>query len=224
MKPPNHRPLRTLGAVTPGLNRRLPRPPTPQSYTVRGRWRGIDMVSAIIVVAVLAACGCYVYTASQAIASRSEKLHHVRKQHWMGCAVATAAMLSKRSYEEVAAHWPDVDVARLRSPRELCALLEAVTDIPWHSSACWYLLPRVGAFVAPRWAVAVWIQDPVFHPKVGQWIVIKDKMIYDPGQRIEYPASSYPLRNWVVGLVAQPVIPAEVARIRDRQRAEGRAR
>ena len=36
-------------------------------------------------------------------------MNHIPKQQWMGCAVATAAMLASRSYEEVAAHWPDMD-------------------------------------------------------------------------------------------------------------------
>jgi hypothetical protein len=59
---------------------------------------------------------------------RGDVMNHIPKQDWMGCAVATAAMLAGRSYKEVAAHWPDLDEARLRFPRELCALLEAVTD------------------------------------------------------------------------------------------------
>jgi hypothetical protein len=46
-------------------------------------------------------------------------MNHIPKQRWMGCAVATAAMLSGRSYEAVAAHWPDLDEARTRTPREM---------------------------------------------------------------------------------------------------------
>jgi hypothetical protein len=49
-------------------------------------------------------------------------MKHVPKQQWMGCAVATAAMLADRNYEEVAGHWPELDDARMRSPRELRAL------------------------------------------------------------------------------------------------------
>ena len=41
-------------------------------------------------------------------------MNHIPKQKWMGCAVATAAMLADRSYEEVSAHWPELDEARMR--------------------------------------------------------------------------------------------------------------
>jgi hypothetical protein len=148
-------------------------------------------------------------------------MKHVPKQQWMGCAVATAAMLSDRSYEEVAAHWFDLDEALTRSPREMCALLEAVTEMPWYLFPCWHPRPRIREFVPPRWAVAVWIEDAPFHPQFGQWIVIKDAIVYDPGQRTEYPVSSYPLREWLVAVVAQPIVPEEVARIRDRKLAQG---
>jgi hypothetical protein len=59
-------------------------------------------------------------------------MKHIPKQQWMGCAVAATAMLADVSYEEVAAHWPDLDEARMREPGQLCRLLEAVTDVPWH--------------------------------------------------------------------------------------------
>ena len=80
------------------------------------------------------------------------------------CIPPLAAMLADRSYEEVAAHWPDLDEACVHSPRELCALLEAVTDAEWYLVPCWHPQARVGEFVPPRWSVAVWIQDAVFHP------------------------------------------------------------
>src|SRR5438876_10926948 len=107
-------------------------------------------------------------------------MNHIPKQQWMGCAVATAAMLADRTYEEVAAHWPNLREARMRSPRELCALLEAVTDTEWYLSPCWHPQPRVREFAPPPWSVAVWIQDAVFHPQFGQWIVMRDGVVYDP--------------------------------------------
>src|SRR5262245_26100886 len=100
--------------------------------------------------------------------SPGHAMNHIPKQRWMGCAVAAAAMLADRSYEEVAAHWPDLNEARLRSPRELCALLEAVTDTEWFLSPCWYPQPRVYEFVSPSWPVVVWIQDADFQPHFGQ--------------------------------------------------------
>ena len=47
-------------------------------------------------------------------------MKHIPKRQWMGFAVATAAMLAGRSYEEVAVHWPDLDEVRMRYPQELC--------------------------------------------------------------------------------------------------------
>jgi hypothetical protein len=147
---------------------------------------------------------------------RGGGMKHVPKQQWMGCAVATAAMLADRSYEEVAAHWPELDGARMRSPRELRALLEAVTGKEWYLSPCWHPQPRVREFVSPQWSVAVWIQDANFHPRFGQWIVIKDGIIYDPGQSTEYLVCNYPRRDWVVTVVVQSVPPEDFVRIKGR--------
>src|SRR5688572_17209937 len=133
-------------------------------------------------------------------------MNHVPKQQWMGCAVATAAMLSGRSYEEVSAHWPDLDEAGTRNTRELCTLLEAVTDHEWFLAPCWNKR-RVHEFSSPRWPVAAWIQDSLFHPRFGQWIVIKDRVVHDPGQWTAFLVSDYPLRHWLVTSVVQPVPP-----------------
>jgi hypothetical protein len=146
-------------------------------------------------------------------------MNHVPKQQWLGCAVATAAMIADRSYEEVAAHWPDLDEARMRSPGELCALLDAVTDTEWYFSPCWYPQPRVHEFVPPPWPVAVFIEDDALRPRFGQWIVLKDEVVHDPGERTAHPVSGYPRRDWVVTLVAQPVRPEEPGLIRDRKNA-----
>lgn len=148
-----------------------------------------------------------------------DAMNHIPKRQWMGCAVATAAMLADRSYEEVMAHWPDMDEAHMRSPRQLCALLEAVTDQEWYLAPCWDQ-PLVHAFLPPQRPEAVWIQDAAFHPQFGQWIVIKDKVVYDPGQWTEQNMSSYPRRDWVATLVAQSEPPEEFIRIRDRKRAQ----
>jgi hypothetical protein len=149
-------------------------------------------------------------------------MNHIPKQQWMGCAVAAAAMLADRSYEEVAAHWPDLDEARMRSPRELCALLEAVTDTEWFIAPCWYPQPPVYEFTSPSRPVAVWIQDADFRPRFGQWIVINNDVVHDPGERTPHPVSGYPRRDWVVAVVAQPGPPEEFARILDRQRNQER--
>jgi hypothetical protein len=147
-------------------------------------------------------------------------VEHILKQQWMGCAVATAAMLADLSYEEVAGHWPDLDEARTRCPQELCALLEAVTDTEWQFSPCWAPQPPVHQFPVPRWPVAVFIQDADLSPRFGQWIVLKDDLVHDPGEWTTYVATRYPRRDWVVTCVVQPVRPDELARNRARKRAE----
>jgi hypothetical protein len=149
-------------------------------------------------------------------------MNHLPKQQWMGCAVATAAMLADRTYEEVAGHWPDLDEAQMRSPRELCALLGAVTDMEWHLVPCWHPQPRVHEFSSPPWPVAVWIQDADLRPHFGQWIVVQGEIVHDPGEWIAHPVSHYPLRNWVVKLVAHPARPEEWTRIRERKRMQER--
>jgi hypothetical protein len=146
-------------------------------------------------------------------------MNHIPKQQWLGCAVATAAMIADRSYEEVAAHWPDLDEAGTRSPGKLCALLEAVTDTEWHFSPCWYPQPRVDEFVPPPWPVCLFIQNDGLRPRFGQWIVLEGEVIHDPGERTVHAVSAYPRRDWVVSLVAQPVRPEELAQIRDRKAA-----
>jgi hypothetical protein len=149
-------------------------------------------------------------------------LKHVPKQQWLGCAVAAAAMLSGRSYEDVAAHWADLDEARTRSPGELIALLEAVTDTEWHFAPLWHPQPRVREFVPVPRPVAVWIQDAALRPRNGQWVVVKGEVVYDPGEPTAHPVSRYPLRDWVVILVARPGPPEELVRLRERRRMRER--
>jgi hypothetical protein len=147
-------------------------------------------------------------------------MNHIPKQRWMGCAVATAAMLANRTYEDVAGHWPDLDEARMRTPRELCALLEAVTDTDWHLVPCWHPQPRVGEFAPPPWPVAVWIQDAALRPQFAQWIVIDGDVVHDPGEGTAQPVSSYRLRDWLVELVVQPTRPEEVPCLREAKRLQ----
>src|SRR5438874_3164474 len=104
-------------------------------------------------------------------------MKHIPKQQLMGCAVASAAMLADVSYEEVAAHWPDLDEARMRWPREFCALVEAVTDSEWHFSPCWHPQLPVRKFPFPKWPVAAFIQDADLRPRFGQWIVVRHEIV-----------------------------------------------
>ncbi len=74
-------------------------------------------------------------------------MNHIPKKEWMGCAVATAAMLADLSYDEVRAHWPDLNDAQMRWPRDLCALLESVTETSWKLSECWHVFVVTGQAV-----------------------------------------------------------------------------
>jgi hypothetical protein len=145
-------------------------------------------------------------------------MNHIRKQEWMGCAVATAAMLADLSYDEVAAHWPDLTSAQLRWPRDMRALLESVTETEWQFSQCWHPVRPVRDFPFPHEPVAVFIEDAAPYSRFGQWIVVRDEIVHDPGQSGAYLTSRYPLRDWLVTWMAKPAQPAELAHSQARNR------
>jgi hypothetical protein len=147
-------------------------------------------------------------------------MNHVRKRHWMGCGIAAAATLVGRTYEEVAAHWPDLAPVRLRYPQDLCALLAAVTDSEWHLQPVWLPHPRLGGYSPGTAPVAVWIQDRSIRPQFGHWIVLDGPMIHDSRKRMPQPVTQYRLRDWVVTMVAKPGLPEELIRLRHRKRAQ----
>jgi len=145
-------------------------------------------------------------------------MKHVIKQEWMGCAVATAAMLADLTYEEVAARPSLPDLARTRWPKELCALLEGVTGSAWRVSTFWFRRPVLARFSFPEWPVAVFLQDAPFRPRLGQWVVVKRNLVHDPGERLAYTVSKYPLREWRITALAQPHRPAVFAGEQARRR------
>lgn len=147
-------------------------------------------------------------------------MNHVRKRHSMGCAVAAAATLSGRTYEEVAAHWPDLTPARLRIPQELCALLAAVTNSEWHLQPLWLPHPQLGEYSSGPAPVAVWIQDRSLHAQFGHWVAPDGPMVHDSRKRMPQAVTHYRLRDWVVTMVAQPGLPDELIRLRNRKRAQ----
>src|SRR5207237_5254883 len=99
-------------------------------------------------------------------------MKHVAKKEWMGCAIATAAMIGDLSYEEVAVRadigaagfspvfhrrgWPNADAAQLRHPKEMVSLLSAVTSTEWRLSRCRLPLQRVRNFSFRPWPAAAW--------------------------------------------------------------------
>lgn len=162
----------------------------------------------------------YANSAQRIALAKGKAMNHIRKRDWMGCAVAAAATLSNRTYEEVAAHWPDLSAARLRHPKELCALLEAVTDSPWHFAPCWLPHPRLGEYMPGPVPAAVWIQDRSIHPQLGHWIVMDGEMVHDSRKRTPRLLTDYTLRDWVVTLVAKPGLPEELVRLRQHKRLQ----
>lgn len=145
-------------------------------------------------------------------------MKHVRKQDWMGCAVATAAMLADLTYEEVAA-WPSLpDLARTRWPKELCALLTRVTDCEWRVTPFWLRHPMLAHFSFPEWPVAVFLQDAPFHPRLGQWVVVKRNLVHDPGEGTVYTVSKYPRRQWRMASLVEPRQPSVFAGDQARRR------
>jgi hypothetical protein len=145
-------------------------------------------------------------------------MKHIQKEHRMGWAVATAAMFGDLDYEEVSEHRPALDPARMRSPNELCALLQGVTGSRWRYQTCWFLRKQVDKFAFPRWPIAAFIIDREFCTRHGQWIVVKDGIVHDPGLPRCYTVGSYPLRDWRVLWIAAPVRPEELVRARDVKR------
>jgi hypothetical protein len=147
-------------------------------------------------------------------------MKHVRKQEWMGCAVATAAMLADLTYEEVAARQVNLDTARMRWPNKLCALLQGVTETKWEVTSYLFHRPALACFSFPQWPVAVFLQDAPFRPRFGHWIVVKREIVHDPGEWNVYTVNGYPRRDWRISCLAQPVRPAEFAQNQARRRME----
>ncbi len=147
-------------------------------------------------------------------------MKHVPKQAWMGCAVATAAMLAERTYEDVAAHWPHVSDAQLRSPRDLRALLESVTDVDWRLTQCWNPLLPVCNFSFPDWPVAVFIEEPPPRGRCAQWVVVRDEIVHDPGEAGAAIVSKYRFSDWLVTWIAQPAHPDKLIRSQARNRMQ----
>jgi hypothetical protein len=149
-------------------------------------------------------------------------MNHIQKVQWMGCAAATAAMFGDLDYAEVSEHRPNLDPARTRWPNELCALLQAVTGSRWRYQTCWFPRKRVAKFAFPRsrWPIAAFIIDSEFCTRAGQWIVVKDGIVHDPGLPRCYTVGSYPLRDWRVLWIAAPVRPEELPRAREAKRLE----
>jgi hypothetical protein len=142
---------------------------------------------------------------------------HVRKRDWMGCAVAAVAVISNRSYAAVANHWPKLDLAWTRTPRGLCALLQAVTEFEWWFFPKWSPQPRVREWRPIAGPVPAFIQDKSRGAKLAQWIVVHEGVVYDSSLQSPHAVGEYVYRDWVVMVAARPGPPEELARARARE-------
>jgi hypothetical protein len=140
-------------------------------------------------------------------------MFHCRKQDWMGCAIATAAMVGNQSYEEVVAAFPHTDPADLRWPQSMRRLLEAVTQTKWQRKWLWWQRP-VRDWSFPAWPVAAFISDRPWRPRVGQWVAVLGERIHDPEFRTGSLIKQYPRRDWSVTWLLQPARPADLKRNR----------
>jgi hypothetical protein len=147
-------------------------------------------------------------------------MKHVAKQDWMGCAVATAAMLGDLTYEEVATRPSLPALARTRHPNELCALLAGVTGSEWRVTPFLFRRPVLARFSFPEWPVAVFLQDAPYRPRLGQWVVVTSEIVHDPGERTAYTVRKYPRRNWWIASLAQPRRPERFAADRAHRRLD----
>jgi hypothetical protein len=133
-------------------------------------------------------------------------MFHTRKQEFMGCAIATAAMIADSTYEEVAARCPGEDPARLRWPHRLRRLLETMTQSRWRRRWLWRRCP-VRDFPFPDWPVAVFLQDGWWRPHFGQWVVVKGPLVHDPALPGAVVIDRYPRKDWLVAKLLQPAQP-----------------
>jgi hypothetical protein len=146
-------------------------------------------------------------------------MFHVPKKNFMGCAIATAAMMSQMSYEEVAAKCGGASPADLRWAKKLRKLLEVVTETKWVIGFHLWPFP-VKSLSWPEWPVALFIQDSQWWCRFGQWIVVKGGLIYDPAYPKTLPMREYPLRNWFVNHLIKPKQPAQLRKIGQQRRFE----
>jgi hypothetical protein len=145
-------------------------------------------------------------------------MKHVAKQDWMGCAVATVAMLADLTYDEVAIRLSLPDLARTRSPKQMRALLEGATHSKWRLTTFLLRRPTLDRFSFPEWPIAVFLQDAPYRPRLGQWVVVKRDLVHDPDARIAYTVRKYPYRHWRISSLAQPRWPVPFAEEQARHR------
>src|SRR5258708_7408968 len=106
-------------------------------------------------------------------------MRHVHKEDWMGCAIATAAMMADAAYEDMGGGLGGVSAGALRWPDKLRRALDKMTRIPWKSRWLWRSR-QVCDFPFPAWPVGVFVEDRRWFSKYGQWIVVRGEVVHDP--------------------------------------------
>jgi hypothetical protein len=145
-------------------------------------------------------------------------MFHTPKEDFMGCALATAAMIADATYEEVAARCAGTDPARLRRPNQLRRLLQRMTQDRWRRAWLWRPRP-VREFPFPDWPVAALIQDAWWRPRFGQWVAVKGSLVHDPALPGAVSIAQYPRKDWLVTHLIQPARPEGFGRRAHRTRA-----
>jgi hypothetical protein len=136
-------------------------------------------------------------------------MFHIPKEEFMGCAIASAAMVADLSYEEAASFCGGASAEELRWVNKFPRFLENVTKIRWvRAGPLWPCL--LGKTSFPDFPVAALIRDQQWAPHYGQWIVVKGKLVHDPGLPRAVFMYEYPYKNWYLSEVLRPKKPADL--------------
>jgi hypothetical protein len=131
-------------------------------------------------------------------------MFHRRKEHFMGCALATAAMLADATYADAENAASYADPGLLRYPHRMSRLLRELTGSRWREAWLW-TARTVEDFAFPNWPVAAFVQDRWWRPRLGQWVAVKGHVLHDPGLPVPSLVRHYPLKGWYVARLFEPV-------------------
>jgi hypothetical protein len=130
-------------------------------------------------------------------------MFHAQKQHWMGCAVATAATVSGLTYEEVESLAGTRSLETLRHPYEARWLIQRATHVQWRCRAIVKPRPLRDISLQP-WPAALFLQDE----RHGQWVAAKGNLVHDPELALACAINEYCRRDWLVRHWLEPAAPS----------------
>jgi hypothetical protein len=147
-------------------------------------------------------------------------MFHVPKEEFMGCAIASAAIIADLSYDEAASFCGGESAEELRWVNKFPKFLETVTKTRWvRAGPLWPCL--LGKTSFPDFPVAALIRDQQWFPNFGQWIVIKGKLVHDPGLPNALLMHEYPFKGWYMSEVLRPKNPADLRKRQFSERLNG---